>query len=197
MRKNKRTAVIVIVYVLIVLALVGVAGIVLRFTNGGTAAFAKFYVTVGDNSYYDNNSGDYLLQSGDNEFETKYTFSINSADKHKGYDLVIVPDTDNDVEFTVDGEAKKLTDIEDYTAAFNVERTTTGFTIQYDGSGIDSVLNNSYAGKQVDIVEDIDYSKTYFKLKVTSTDGESEVIIGLKFEISVTGIILDKQEIIL
>lgn len=193
MRKSSKGVKIVLV-TLVVLVLVAAIGLIFKFTNGGTTGFTTFYVSVADKTY--STSGEYVLQDGDNRFETKYVFADNSTDKHKGYLLKVTPNTENDFWFTVGGEDEKLSSIDDYSAAFSIEKDVTGFTISYDGSSVEEILSRMYGDKDVVLDEGMDFTKTYFNLEISSSDGKSTIIVGLKLDVKVTGIELDKEGII-
>lgn len=186
-----KKTVIVIAYILAVLVLVVAVGLIFRFTSGGNSTFC---VEVGGQTF--STDGEYALSEGQTRFETKYAFSSNEEDKHKGYNLKVAPNVENDFWFTAGGADEKLSSIDDYSAAFSIESDVTGFTVSYDGSSVEEILGRMYEGKEIILDEGMDFSKAYFNLVVSSSDNVSVVTIGLKLNIGVSSITLDKEDIV-
>ena len=73
----------------------------------------------------------------------------------------------------------------------------TGFTIKNDGLTVEKVLQKMYSGQTVEIDSSaLDMSNAYFNLIVSSYNGDSSVCFGLLFDIHVSGVNLDKGEIV-
>ena len=112
-----KTASKIIVYVLIVLALVGVIGFIAKFTSGFTSEFKTFYVTIGDKDIM-NVANDYTISKDESlKVDVKYTFNSSENDV-SGYSIKIIPNAieGKDFDFTVDGEVysfQKETDLSD------------------------------------------------------------------------------------
>lgn len=185
----------IITYILIVLLLVGTVGIVIKFTNGGTTDFKTFYVEADGKTYLD--SGKFALKHGENRFETKYTFANNNADKHKGYTVKIVPNTteETDFNFVFNGETISFGSIGDLTASFDIRKDKTGFCIVDNGITVESVLQDIFGDIELNDIQ-FDYSKAYFNLIVSSYNGENSVVIELLVNVPVTGVDLDKDDIV-
>ena len=191
MKKNAGKAGKIIIFVIIAILLVGAIGLVIRFTNNGNSVF---YVEAGDQTY--SKEGEYVLQTGENRFDTWYIYSDGSGNLHGGYSLSVVADEDNDFWFTVDGADEKLSLVEDLSKGFDIVKDKTGFTINYDGSSIEDILSRIYDGKEIVLDDGIDFNSTFVKLVITSGDGKNSVEIGLYLDVHVTGIELDKEGII-
>lgn len=195
MKKASKT----ITYILIILLLVGAIAVFFKFTNGGTTGFKTFYVEANGKTYL---GGEKMpLPQGETRFETKYLFSDNRSDKHKGYTLKVVPNITEDTKFyfSVDGD-----DIpypfeyeKDLTKGFDIKMDETGFTVTNNNMTMESVLSKAYDGKAVKIADyGVDYTKVYFNLVVSSYNGEKDIVIGLLFNVPSTGIKLNTNGII-
>lgn len=193
-----KTVAKIIAYILIALLLVGAIGIILKFTNYGTTEFKTFYVEVNGEICLDKTQISLPLGE-ETRFETKYVFASNKAENHKGYNVKIVPNTTDKTAFdyTVNGNTYTFTNQTDFTAGFDIVKDETGFTIKNDGLTVEKVLQKMYSGQTVEMNgAALDMSNAYFNLIVSSYNGESSVCIGLLFDIHVTGVNLDKGEIV-
>lgn len=187
MKKQKSGSIIGLLIVVVLIALA--IGLIVRFAVNGNSTF---YVIADGQTY--SREGIYTLKDGDNRFVTKYIYSGDSEELHGGYTLSVVPDTDNDFWFTVDGTDEKLS-LLDLSEAFDIEQDKTSFTISYDGGGIDGILAGLYPDQVVELDDDLDRGLTFVKLIIESADGNS-VVIHLQLGIAVNGVDLDQEGII-
>lgn len=179
----------VILIVLGVLVFALVIGLIVRFTSNGNSVFS---VEVGGQTF--SAEGEYVLEKGDNRFETSYIYSDGEM-LHGGYTLSVVPDEENDFWFTADGKDEKLSEV-DLSDALDISSDETGFTITYDGASVSDILSRALGGKEVVLDDGFDFDRTFVKLVISSADGKNVVEIGLFLNVPATGVELDKEGII-
>ena len=129
-----KTASKIIVYVLIVLALVGVIGFIAKFTSGFTSEFKTFYVTIGDKDIM-NVANDYTISKDESlKVDVKYTFNSSENDV-SGYSIKIIPNAieGKDFDFTVDGEVYSFQKETDLSDGFYIEESKESFVITPKG----------------------------------------------------------------
>ena len=182
----------IILYVLIVLALVGVLGFIIYFTSGFTTDFTGFYVTV---------DGQDVLSTGNNfktgydkpmQVDVKYVFAAPN-DKSKGYSVRVVPNPvpGMDFDFILDGDFYAYQAEDDLTAGFIIEQEENSFTLTPKGD-LTAILSAVYPGYTVADCTDKAY-ENMFTLVVTSYNGEAEVRINFTVTEPIRGVILDKE----
>lgn len=94
----------VVSYIAILLVIVAVIGVFAYFTNGFTSDFKTFYVSVNGKDVMTSQNGYVVTPSEPLKVDVKYTFAFNKNET-KGYSVKIVPNkTDEDFDFSVDGE---------------------------------------------------------------------------------------------
>ena len=164
---------------------------VLKLTNGGTDEFKYFYVTDINDKVYATNDSEVISRLAETKFNVKYTFTEN-----KGYSVKVVLNVTDSTKFkyTLGGEEKEYASGLDLTLIFNVKTYDDYFTLKMPEK-MEDVLKIIFEGQMVTISEDIDLcSQSYFKLIVSSYNGDDEINIALRGAlIPVEDIGLDKE----
>ena len=183
----------VVSYIVILLVIVAVIGVFAYFTNGFTSDFKTFYVSVNGKDVMTSGSGYVVTPSEPLKVDVKYTFAFNQSET-KGYSVKIVPNkTDEDFDFSVDGETHYFGDEKDLTNGFVIDKQEKSFTVTPKGSTPLEILKAVYSESEVSCE-----SKGYndmFTLIITSYNGESSVKLNFALERRVTGITFDKEVI--
>lgn len=175
-----------IFYIALALVILGVAGFILKLTNGGTDKFKVFYLTDENDSIYGSTDTTKLPCDNETKFNVNYTF-----EKGKSYSVQVLPNVtdETDFEYKVEGENYKFSDIQNLNEAFNVKLYDNYFTLQMP-EDMRQVMGVLYAEKAVELPDNIDLMKSpYFKLSVQSYNEKDEVNITLlRAKIPVEGI---------
>lgn len=183
----------VVSYIVILLVIVGVIGVFAYFTNGFTSDFKTFYVSVNGKDVMTSGSGYVVTPSEPLKVDVKYTFAFNKNET-KGYSVKIVPNkTDEDFDFSVDGETHYFGDEKDLSNGFVIDKQEKSFTVTPKGGTPLEILQAIYPESEVSCE-----SKGYndmFTLIITSYNGESSVKLNFALERRVTGITFDKEVI--
>ena len=188
---NKATK--IITYILLVLAVITVIGVVAHFTNGFTSDFKTFYVTIDGKDVMTSSGGYKVTAEKPLQVDVKYTFAFNKNET-KGYSVKIVPNkTDEDFDFSVDGETRFFGDEKDLTNGFVIDKQEKSFTIVPKGGTPLEILKAVYPESEV-TCESKGYNDM-FTVIVTSYNGESSVKLNFALERRVTGITFDKEVI--
>ena len=188
---NKATK--IITYILLILAVITVIGVVAHFTNGFTTDFKTFYVSVNGKDVMTSQNGYVVTPSEPLKVDVKYTFAFNKNET-KGYSVKIVPNkTDEDFDFSVDGETHFFGDEKDLTNGFVIDKREQSFTVVPKGGTPLEILKAVYPESEV-TCESKGYNDM-FTVIVTSYNGESSVKLNFALERRVTGITFDKEVI--
>ena len=188
---NKATK--IITYILLILAVITVIGVVAHFTNGFTTDFKTFYVSVNGKDVMTSQNGYVVTPSEPLKVDVKYTFAFNKNET-KGYSVKIVPNkTDEDFDFSVDGETRFFGDEKDLTNGFVIDKREQSFTVVPKGGTPLEILKAVYPESEV-TCESKGYNDM-FTVIVTSYNGESSVKLNFALERRVTGITFDKEVI--
>lgn len=166
----------VIFYIALALVILGIAGFILKLTNGGTDKFKVFYLTDENDGVYGSTDTTKLPCDKETKFNVNYTF-----EKGKSYSVQVLPNVtdETDFEYTVDGENYKFSDIQNLDEAFNVKLYDNYFTIRMP-MDMRQVMGVLYAERAVELPDNIDLmAKPYFKLSVKSYNEKDEVNITL------------------
>ena len=183
----------VVSYIVILLVIVAVIGVFAYFTNGFTSDFKTFYVSVNGKDVMTSSSGYVITPQEPLSVDVKYTFAFNQSET-KGYSVKIVPNkTDEDFDFSVDGETHYFGDEKDLSNGFIIDKQEKFFIVTPKGSTPLEILQAVYPESEVSCE-----SKGYndmFTVIVTSYNGESSVKLNFALERRVTGITFDKEVI--
>lgn len=185
----------VIAYILVLLAVVGVVGVIIRFTGGFTSDFKTFYVSVDGKDVLTDASGFEVTPQQPLSVDVKYTFGSAGGDV-SGYSVKVVPHAveGKDFDFTLNGDVYSFQAENDLTAGFDIERKETSFTVTPKG-GVTEVLQAVYPNYEVGDCREKGYTDMY-ALIVTSYNGKANITLYFSVLEKVTGITLEPGEIV-
>ena len=183
----------VVSYIVILLVIVAVIGVFAYFTNGFTSDFKTFYVSVNGKDVMTTANGYVITPQEPLSVDVKYTFAFNQSET-KGYSVKIVPNkTDEDFDFSVDGETHRFGDEKDLSNGFIIDKQEKSFTVTPKSGSLQEVLQAIYSENEV-VCENKGYNDM-FTLIITSYNGESSVKLNFALERRVTGITFDREVI--
>lgn len=184
----------IMIYVLIVLALIGVCGFIIYFTGGFTTDFTGFYVTVDGEDVLSTGNNFKISENDPMHVQVKYVFS-SPNDTTKGYSVKVVPNPikDKDFDFSINGDLYSYQAEKDLTNGFIIKQEDTSFTITPKGN-LSAILAAVYPDSTVSDCENKGYDNM-FTLVVTSYNGKAEVRINFTVTEDIQGVILDKEVI--
>lgn len=198
MSANKQTGKTIskiVAYVLVLLVVVATIGLIVRFTVGFTSDFKTFYVTV-DGKDVLTTSGGYLASPEKPlKVDVKYIFNSASGDA-SGYSVKVVPHVveGKDFDFTLDDQVYSFQAETDLTAGFDIQRDESSFTVAPKGK-VTEVLQAVYPNNTIGDCDGKSY-KDMYALIVTSYNGEQSVTLYFTLPEDVSGVELDKEQII-
>lgn len=194
-KQTGKTAGKVIAYILVLLAVIGVVGVIIRFTGGFTSDFKTFYVSVDGKDVLTDMSGFEVTPQQPLSVDVKYTFGSAGSDVN-GYSVKVVPHTveGKDFDFTLNGDVYSFQAENDLTAGFDIERKETFFTVTPKG-GVTEVLQAVYPNYEVGDCREKGYTDMY-ALVVTSYNGKANITLYFSVLEKVTGITLEPGEIV-
>ncbi len=192
--KSTKTVGKIITYILIVLAAVGIIGVIARFTGGFTTDFKTFYLTVNGTDVMTTSDGYVITPNDPLTVDVKYTFA-SGEDEAQGYTVKVVPNQvkNEDFDFTLNGDVYSFQAEKDLTAGFDIEYGDNSFIIKSKGNLTDT-LKAVYPSYEVGDCEDKGY-KDMFTLVVTSYNGKSSVMLNFTVASKVSGVTLDQEVI--
>ena len=198
MSANKQTGKTIskiVAYVLVLLVVVATIGLIVRFTGGFTSDFKTFYVTV-DGKDVLTTSGGYLASPEKPlKVDVKYIFNSVGGDA-SGYSVKVVPHVveSKDFDFTLDDQVYSFQAETDLTAGFDIQREESSFTVAPKGK-VTEVLQAVYPNNTIGDCDGKSYADMY-ALIVTSYNGEQSVTLYFTLPEDVSGVELDKEQII-
>ena len=197
---NKTKIVKIITSILLALLLVGTMGVIAHFTNGFREDFKTFYITYEGEDILSEKSGLELSRGEAHRFDVAYIFEdLDKEEEPKGYSVEIVSSVEKgkEFEYTVDGEKISYVDGMYLTNAFQIEKQDTYFTLTLpEDISLEKVLESVYE-KDVEEPNDVESAEPYlYTLVVSSYDESVTYHIDFAFYIGVTGVTLDKSEVV-
>lgn len=187
----------IIGYTLVALLIVGVVGIVYKFTNGFNEDFKTFYVEYDDKQILTADSKLILKNDRTHNFKVKYTFD-NENSEPKDYKIKVVPNVARDFDYTVNGEKYLFSKTGELTEAFGLEKEQTQFFITTPaGFKLPQALIALNVGKTVIVPPDAIENNPYpFRLIVSSYNDKVIFNIDLKIIDPVEDIVVNPDDIV-
>lgn len=197
MQSKGQVAAKIIGIILVLALLAGLIAVIYKFTNGFNEDFKTFYVEHEGKQFLSAQNDLVLEDAGVHRFDVKYTFDTEQSET-KDYTVEIVPNAEQDFEYTVDGEPHLFSRAGDLSAAFNLNKQATHFEITLrEDMTIQSALETVYPGQQVEVPETAaDENPFPYALIVSSYNGNVSYRIAFNLGADVTGITLDPSQII-
>lgn len=197
---NKTKIAKIITAVLLALLLVGTVGLIAHFTNGFREDFKTFYVTYAGEDILSEKSNLELSRGEEHRFDVTYIFEdLDEGTEPKGYSVEIVSNVGKgkEFEYTIDGEKITYVDGMYLMKAFQIDKQDTYFTLTLsEDISLKKVLENVYE-KDVEVPNNVEATEPYlYTLVVSSYDESVTYHIDFAFHIGVTGVTLDKSEVV-
>lgn len=189
----------VITYILLILAVAGIVGFFAFFTNGFTEEFKSFYIEQDGKPVLNTNTSTNMDFGKTYSFNVKYVFDDLTDSENKGYFVKIVPNTNTDTDFlfTADGDEIAFSSIKELTSAFTMNRQTDSFTVTIpEKFSMADVLGKIYKDCEIILPEDFDESAYWYRLEVSSYNGEITYNIRFRLGADVQSVELDYSQII-
>ena len=185
----------VITYLLVVLLVLGIAGMVAYFAL--RAQGVTFYVEYNGERYVANGDGGSLsLRVGES-----HNFAVKSLTGGEvNFDVTVQSNYSNNFDFVIDGEYKQFysttDENNDYSAVFGLQKKTDGFSLTFPNLfTVEQAVEMQYGGDiELQNGYEIDTDLCYFVIIVTSD--ESAVSLWFTFDVDVEGVALDPPQII-
>lgn len=188
-------------YALVLFILLGVIGVVLTFTRGGTTTFKTFYAIHEGKMLFGNEELE-LTAGKDLQFDVKYTFDAAIKDTKKDFYVSIIPyaTDDNKFTYTVNGE-EYVFDKEsesDVSSCFGLTKTDSGFEINIPYEmNMTTCLAAMHPDSEIKVDETVDMTKVaYFAIKIVSYNEESTIILPFKIHLSAADIVISPDSIV-
>lgn len=197
MQSKGQTAAKVIGVILVLALLAGLVAVIYKFTNGFNEDFKTFYVEYEGKQILAQNSELALEPGKTYRFDVKYTFDTQQSET-KDYTVEIVPNAEQDFEYTVDGEPYLYSKTGDLSAAFALNKQDSYFAITLrEDMTLQSVLEAIHPGQQVEVPENASDGNPFpYALIVISYNGNVNYHIAFNLGADVTGITLEPSQII-
>ena len=197
MQSKGQVAAKIIGIILVLALLVGLVAVIYKFTNGFNEDFKTFYVEHDGKQILAQDSELALEPGKTYRFDVKYTFDTQQSET-KDYIVGIVPNAEQDFEYTVDGEPYLYSKTGDLSSAFSLRKQATHFEITLrEDMTLQSALETVYPGQQVEVPETAaDENPFPYALIVSSYNGNVSYRIAFNLGADVTGITLDPPGIV-
>ena len=197
MQSKGQLAAKIIGIILVLLLVAGLIAVIYKFTNGFNEDFKTFYVEHEGKQILSENSEMTFTEGKTYRFDVKYTFDTQQSET-KDYTVGIVPNAEQDFEYTVDGETYLYSKAGDLSSAFGLNKQKSYFeiTLQEDMT-LQSVLAAVHSGQQVEVPETAaDENPFPYALIVSSYNGNVSYRIAFDLGTDVTGITIDPPGIV-
>ena len=195
MQSKGQTAAKVIGVILVLALLAGLVAVLYKFTNGFNEDFKTFYVEHEGKQILAQDSELALEPGKTYRFDVKYTFDTGQTEA-RDYSVEIVPNAEQDFEYTVDGEPYLYSKAGDLSAAFSLKKQKSYFEITLrEDMTVQSVLETVHPGQQVKVPENAADVFPYV-LCISSYNGNVSYRIAFGLGAEVTGITLDPPGIV-
>ena len=197
MQSKGQAAAKVIGIVLVLLLVAGLVAVIYKFTNGFNEDFKTFYVEHEGKQILSENREMTFTEGKTHRFDVKYTFDTEQSET-KDYSVEIVPNAEQDFEYTVDGETYLYSKTGDLSAAFALNKQKSYFEITLrEDMSVQSVLETVHPGQQVKVPENASDGNPFpYALIVSSYNGNVSYRIAFNLGADVTGITLDPPSIV-
>ena len=168
-----------------------------KFTNGFNEDFKTFYVEHEGKQILSADSEMTFTEGKTHRFDVKYTFDTGQAEA-RDYTVEIVPNAEQDFEYTVDGETYLYSKAGDLSAAFGLKKQKSYFEITLrEDMTVQSVLETVHPGQQVEVPETAaDGNGFPYTLVISSYNGNVSYRIAFDLGTDVTGITIDPPSIV-
>ena len=197
MQSKGQVAAKVIGIVLVLLLVAGLVAVLYKFTNGFNEDFKTFYVEHEGKQILAQKSELALEPGKTYRFDVKYTFDTGQTEV-RDYSVEIVPNAEQDFEYTVDGETYLYSKAGDLSSAFSLNKQKSYFEITLrEDMTLQSVLETVHPGQQVEVPGNASDGNPFpYALIVSSYNGNVSYRIAFNLGADVTGITLDPPSIV-
>ncbi len=197
MQSKGQLAAKIIGIILVLLLVAGLVAVLYKFTNGFNEDFKTFYVEHEGEQILSADSEMTFTEGKTHRFDVKYTFDTQQSET-RDYSVEIVPNAEQDFEYTVDGEPHLFSRAGDLSAAFSLKKQKSYFEITLrEDMTVQSVLEAVHPGQQVKVPENASDGNPFpYALIVSSYNGNVSYRIAFDIGTDVTGITLDPSQII-
>ena len=197
MQSKGQLAAKIIGIILVLLLVAGLVAVLYKFTNGFNEDFKTFYVEHDGEQILSADSEMTFTKGKTHRFDVKYTFDTGQTEA-RDYSVEIVPNAEQDFEYTVDGETYLYSQAGDLSAAFSLNKQKSYFEITLrEDMTVQSVLETVHPGQQVVVPETAaDENPFPYALIVSSYNGSVSYRIAFSVGMEVTGITLDPPGIV-
>lgn len=169
----------ILIWFVVVLLVLGVAGIALFFVIREQGKV--FYIECGDNRYFGNSSSECLCLLPNGE----YRFSVKSLiGGEVDFDVKIMSSADNNIAFAYNNEFHHLytgnNEIDDYSVVFGLQTDKDGFTVIIpQDMTVEKAIEMKFSDDVV-LLDSVTEKVCYFDIVITV--GKSSTNIGFNFD---------------
>lgn len=186
--------------ILALLLVLGIVGIVLKFTNGGNETFKTFYLVHDGKEILAEETATAFKRGETYRYDVKYTFDFGDTEPRDYSVKVSSYSTDSTTfNYEMDGKQYAYQSGIDLTSAFDIKLYDTYFTITFsEDITLQSIIESVNKGKKVFLPAEQNESGRYqFTLAVSSYNQSVVYRINFAFYQGVSGVGLPQGGIIL